>query len=335
MSQTEYHLDDVERGRGEGQETAPPGGTAAQLQHGLEHGCPENGINDSIQTPKPSDNPAQDFDEDANDLWSLYGKEAKSHDEEWIKDLKDDMDAILIFAGLFAGVLTAFVILKIPDLKVNSADQSAYYQKQTAYMLGQISQQLASGDRQISSDYTPYPTFQPSASDRRVNILWLISLVCSLSAALLATLVQQWSRAYMRIFQQSRNPLKSARIRLFLFEGARHLPSVADFVPGLSISLSYFFSGDFVTSFFTSTNPSLSPPWFLSLFAYPSIFSAWLYQYGIPNRPFGPHFHPTFGVSSKDCVATSIIPSISDWSILCKTFNFQTWKHIGNSLRWN
>ena len=171
------------------------------------------------------------------------------------------MDAILIFvcasffcrptltpisfqAGLFAGVLTAFVILKIPDLKVNSADQSAYYQKQTAYMLGQISQQLASGDHQISSDYTPYPTFHPSASDRRVNILWLISLVCSLSAALLATLVQQWSRAYMRIFQQSRNPLKSARIRLFLFEGARHLPSVADFVPGLiHISLILFFWG--------------------------------------------------------------------------------------------
>jgi hypothetical protein len=112
-------------------------------------------------------------------------------------------------------------------------------------MLGQISQQLASVDRQISSNYyTPYPTFRPSASNRRVNILWLISLVCSLSAALLATLVQQWARAYMRIFQQSRNPLKAARIRLFLFEGARRLPSVAEFVPGLiHISLILFFWG--------------------------------------------------------------------------------------------
>ncbi|KAF8489077.1 hypothetical protein F5888DRAFT_1596646, partial [Russula emetica] len=176
--------------------------------------------------------------------WSLYGKEAKSHDEEWIKVLKEDMDSILIFAGLFSGVLTAFVVPKIQDLKVNPADQSAYYQNQTAYMLGQISQQLASVDRQLSSSYIPYPTFHASASDRRVNIYWLISLVFSLSAALLATLVQQWARAYMRIFQQSRNPLKAARIRLFLFEGAKRLPSVAEFVPGLiHISLILFLWG--------------------------------------------------------------------------------------------
>jgi hypothetical protein len=114
-------------------------------------------------------------------------------------------------------------------------------------MLDRISQQFASVDRQIPSDYTPplpYPTFHASASDRRVNILWVISLVCSLSAALLATLVQQWARAYMRIFQQSRNPLKAARIRLFLVEGAERLPSVAEFVPGLiHISLILFLWG--------------------------------------------------------------------------------------------
>jgi Family of unknown function (DUF6535) len=111
-------------------------------------------------------------------------------------------------------------------------------------MLSRISQQLASVDQQISSNYTPYPTFHASASDRRVNIFWLISLVCSLSAALLATLVQQWARAYMRIFQQSKDPLKAARIRLFLFEGAKRLPSVAEFVPGLiHISLILFLWG--------------------------------------------------------------------------------------------
>ena len=130
---------------------------------------------------------------------------------------------------------------------MNPADQSAYYQNQTNYMLDRISQQLASVDRQIAYDLTPslpYPTFHISTSDRRVNIFWLISLVCSLSAALLATLVQQWVRAYMRVFQQSSNPLKTARIRQFLFEGAKRLPTVAEFVPGLiHISLVLFFCG--------------------------------------------------------------------------------------------
>jgi hypothetical protein len=48
----------------------------------------------------------------------------------------------------------------------------------------------------------------------------------------------------MRIFQQSSNPLKTARIRQFLFEGAKRLPTVAEFVPWLiHISLILFFWG--------------------------------------------------------------------------------------------
>jgi hypothetical protein len=223
--------------------------------------------NDPSPSPEEPERPEerQDFDKDANDIWSLYGKEAKSHDGARIETLKGDMDGVLIFvcamcfpalpgltplslqAGLFSAVLTAFVVPKIQDLKVSSADQSAYYQNQTVQMLDQISQQLASTGDQISTNFNPplpYPTFHPSASDRRVNIFWLISLVCSLSAALLATLVQQWVRAYMRVFQQSSNPLKTARIRQFLFEGAKRLPTVADFVPGLiHISLTLFFWG--------------------------------------------------------------------------------------------
>ena len=114
-------------------------------------------------------------------------------------------------------------------------------------MLDRISQQLASAGGQIPTNFTPpspYPTFHPSASDRRVNIFWLISLVCSLSAALLATLVQQWVRVYMCIFQQSSSPLKIARIRSFLFEGVERLPMVAEAVPGLiHISVILFFWG--------------------------------------------------------------------------------------------
>jgi hypothetical protein len=38
-----------------------------------------------------------DFYGSANTLWSLYGKEAKSHDEARIQPLKEDMDGVLIF----------------------------------------------------------------------------------------------------------------------------------------------------------------------------------------------------------------------------------------------
>ena len=141
-------------------------------------------------------------------------------------------------------MLTAFVVPKIQDLKVNPALQSVYYQSQSVQMLDQISQQLASVGSQVPTNFTPpspYPTFRATPSDRRVNIFWLISLVCSLSAALLATLVQQWVRSYIR---KSSNPLKTARIRLFLLEGTDRIPMVAEVVPGLiHISLILFFWG--------------------------------------------------------------------------------------------
>jgi hypothetical protein len=39
----------------------------------------------------------EDFDDSANALWSLYEKEAKSHDEATVGTVKDDMDGVLIF----------------------------------------------------------------------------------------------------------------------------------------------------------------------------------------------------------------------------------------------
>ena len=68
------------------------------------------GVNDSGRNPRQTPDKPADFDEDANDLWSLYGKEAKSHDEEWIKVLKEDMDSVLIFvcAYFFSSVSVGF-----------------------------------------------------------------------------------------------------------------------------------------------------------------------------------------------------------------------------------
>ena len=39
----------------------------------------------------------RDFDDGANALWSLYGKEAKTHDEARFESVAKDMDGILVF----------------------------------------------------------------------------------------------------------------------------------------------------------------------------------------------------------------------------------------------
>ena len=130
---------------------------------------------------------------------------------------------------------------------MNPAQQSVYYQYQSVQILAQISQQIASIGTQIPLNVTqplPYPIFHPSASDRRVNVFWLMSLVSSLSASLLATVVQQWTRSYLHVYQRSKNPLKTARIQMILSEGLELMPMMAEAAPGLiHVSVFLFFAG--------------------------------------------------------------------------------------------
>ena len=124
-----------------------------------------------------------------------------------------------------------------------------YYLRQHFTILSQISHQLASLAPQVSIPSTPpppFPPFNPSPSDIRINVFWFMALTFSLSAALLAILVQQWVRDYMHIFQRYSDPLKSARIRQYLYEGSEgwYMPIVAEAVPGLlHVSLFLFFVG--------------------------------------------------------------------------------------------
>jgi hypothetical protein len=218
-------------------------------------------INSGAGTPSNSSSKSQkerrDFDDGANALWSLYGKEAKTYDEARIQSLAADMDGIPTFvrvlpcslqtptypgvcrqAGLFSAVLTSFLVQSIQNLQANPVERSAYYQQQSIAMLAQISQQI------VATPPPPYQTFRPSDSDIRVNIYWAIGLVCSLSAGILAILVRQWARSYMQAFQRYDHPLKKARFRQFFFEGTKGMRNLAEVVPRLiELSLFLFFLG--------------------------------------------------------------------------------------------
>ena len=152
-------------------------------------------------------------------------------------------------AGLFSASLTGFVLDSKQSLKPSPADVTAYYLRQHSAILSQISVQLSSITPQVSIPSTPpppFPAFNPSASDIRVNIFWFMSLVFSLLAAILATLVRQWIRDYMHVFQRYGDSLKSSRLRQYLYEGFKDwfMPLVVKAVPGfLHISLFLFFMG--------------------------------------------------------------------------------------------
>jgi hypothetical protein len=62
-------------------------------------------------------------------------------------------------------------------------------------------------------------SFTPGHDAVRVNVLWFLSLCISLSCGLLATLVQQWVRRYLKLTRYSEKPVHRVRVRTFLAFG--------------------------------------------------------------------------------------------------------------------
>ncbi|KAF8257625.1 hypothetical protein EI94DRAFT_1550129, partial [Lactarius quietus] len=90
------------------------------------------------------------------------------------------------------------------------------------------------------------PPFTPPTYAIWVNSLWFLSLVISITCALLATLLQQWARRYHKVTQPRFSLHKNARIRAFFAEGVEKsvLPLVVEALPTLlHLSLVLFFAG--------------------------------------------------------------------------------------------
>ncbi|KAI0293685.1 hypothetical protein B0F90DRAFT_1642301, partial [Multifurca ochricompacta] len=180
----------------------------------------------------------------------MYLNLAKDEDEKMAKRWTADADGILIFTGLFSAGVAALLAVSIQDIRPNSQDTSAFY-------LQSIYQVIANAS--TTQAHTPPilvnpPAFSPPKYAVWVNALWFLSFVISLTCAMLATLLQQWARRYIKVTQPRYAPHKRARIRTFFAEGVDklHLPWVVNALPALlHLSLFLFFAGLLVFLFNT------------------------------------------------------------------------------------
>jgi Family of unknown function (DUF6535) len=135
------------------------------------------------------------------------------------------------------------VAVSVQDLRPNSQDTSAFYLKNIYRLLADPNVSRAA----ILATPAEPPPFSPPKSAVWVNSLWFLSLVISLTCALLATLLQQWAGRYLTITQPPRySPHKRASIRAFFANGVEkfHLPRSVEALPALlHLSLFLFFSG--------------------------------------------------------------------------------------------
>ncbi|KAJ7879838.1 hypothetical protein B0H13DRAFT_1580267, partial [Mycena leptocephala] len=171
--------------------------------------------------------------------WSVYVSKTEKHDKALVEGWRSDMEGLLIFAGLFSAILTAFLI---ESYKTLSPDQGAI----TIAILAQISLQLQGGSNVSAVDVTPLMAVRPTSAALVCNTLWFLSLGFSLACALIATLVEQWSRHFIHSSELKQSPIIRARIFAYLYYGLERfgMYAMVQFIPLLlHISLLLFFAG--------------------------------------------------------------------------------------------
>ncbi|KIP08101.1 hypothetical protein PHLGIDRAFT_392025 [Phlebiopsis gigantea 11061_1 CR5-6] len=182
----------------------------------------------------------------SSDAWDAVVEEFMTRDVKKVDDWDDDIDTLLVFAGLFSAIVTAFIIEFYKVLQPDPQDT-------TNKILVNISAQLADIAtlmRQESSPNVvmPSPATLPigaiSASAIWINCLWFSSLVFALVSASLGTLVKQWLRRYIA------KDYSSARERTRLREHRYYslirwvIPHIITILPVLlRIALNLFFAG--------------------------------------------------------------------------------------------
>ncbi|KAI9438708.1 hypothetical protein H4582DRAFT_1814466, partial [Lactarius indigo] len=178
--------------------------------------------------------------------WSMYLSESEKYDMAISDGWKDDANGILVFTGLFSATVAAFIIESYKKLSPDSGDK-------TTFILQQISQQLSGLSNGTYVRPKDYQTSSPSTSIVCVNTMWILSLIVSITCALLATLMQQWARQYVQLPQLRTTPRERAHVRSFLFFGLKQfrMSYAVELIPTLLHLAVFLFFVGLVIFFFT------------------------------------------------------------------------------------
>ncbi|KAG9032867.1 hypothetical protein FS837_002613 [Tulasnella sp. UAMH 9824] len=154
---------------------------------------PQNALNPPVfEIPDP----APEFGQDGGKFYRHYDALAQEIDDDMTSGLKEQLDGMLIFAGLFAGVNTAFLALTIPLLSADPADDTNALLTQNNAIL----MQLVTGrnDTVPTDSILPSASFSPSQDIFTINALFSLSLAFAIISSFLAVLGRQWLVYYRK-----------------------------------------------------------------------------------------------------------------------------------------
>ncbi|KAJ7591564.1 hypothetical protein C8J56DRAFT_567361 [Mycena floridula] len=167
------------------------------------------------------------------DCWDNVMVAVNKYDDDMVKDWHNDIDTVLIFAGLFSAVVTAFVIESYQWL---SEDPSG----KTVRILSQLSGHLGTANISLEEQ----KPFKVDARTIRINAFWFLSLLLALSAASAGILAKQWLREYRRDAAMSSQQALALRQLRYRSWKAWKVPGIIATLPLLlEFALVLFFGG--------------------------------------------------------------------------------------------
>ncbi|KAH9477121.1 hypothetical protein JR316_0011037 [Psilocybe cubensis] len=173
------------------------------------------------------------------DPWETLLKPLLKNDKMRCDSWKDEVQNLLIFAGLFSAVVTAFIVESYKSLQPDPNDT-------ILILLSNIAIHIDGASRSNSTalPLVPLP-FSPTPSAVRVNTFWFISLVLSLTTVLVGIIALQWLREHQ---SYSTNLTSRQKYALFMMraDGLKtwHVPKIFTSLPLLLQSaLILFFGG--------------------------------------------------------------------------------------------
>ncbi|KAG8961079.1 hypothetical protein FRC05_006385, partial [Tulasnella sp. 425] len=198
----------------------------------------------------------KEFGQDNGEFYRHYDALAEELDENMVKSQKEQLDGLLLFAGLFAGVNSTFLALTLPLLSASPADDTnALLRENNAILL-----QLALNRNESFPIPSPLPSESFSVSGRAltVNILFSISLTFALMSSLFAVLGRQWLVDYRSRSGSGDDNQRRERISRYL--GARGWGLewlLGDLLPTL-LQIGLILFGISLTIYTSTLNPTVA-----------------------------------------------------------------------------
>ncbi|VDB86741.1 unnamed protein product [Peniophora sp. CBMAI 1063] len=172
-------------------------------------------------------------------FWDMYLSVALPEDRQRAERWKGDTDGILIFTGLFAATVATFAVAQYPSLSPDSGEA-------TVELLHHLII-LMNGSRPLeSSALQDLDTFTASTSAVYVNALWFLSLIVSIFCALLAVMLQQWTRQYILDTQHTGTPSARGPVHWLLSTGIEEsfMENATELITFLlHVAVTLFFAG--------------------------------------------------------------------------------------------